>query len=106
LGEVRSGTAGSPCGARFRCAQWPRVSPLLAASPPGPPADTVLLGVDQRSANGRVRGLPQNSPIRSAPSKVGEHQDAEQLGAGSRTEGIQPFTKLALDVLQVHERGR
>jgi hypothetical protein len=30
----------------------------------------------------------------------------EQLGAGSRSQGIEPFTELPLDVLQVHEGER
>jgi hypothetical protein len=39
------------CGAGFRCAQWPRLSPLLAASSQGPPAGTVLLGAISNSAD-------------------------------------------------------
>jgi hypothetical protein len=66
----------------------------------------VLLAVDSSSAKARVFGLPQNSPIRSARSKSGEHQDAEQLGAGTRPEGVQVFPDAAFDVREVHERER
>jgi hypothetical protein len=38
--------------------------------------------------------------------RVGEHQDVEKLGAGSRTERVQALAKSALDVLQVHEGER
>jgi hypothetical protein len=38
--------------------------------------------------------------------EVGQHQDVEQLSAGSRTEGVEAFTELSLDVLQVHKSER
>ena len=38
--------------------------------------------------------------------EVGQHQDVEQLGPGSRTEGVEAFTELSLDVLQVHKSER
>jgi len=38
--------------------------------------------------------------------QVGEHQEAEQLGAGSRPEGVKSLTELTLELLQVHGIGR
>jgi len=40
------------------------------------------------------------------PLEVGEHQDVEQLGAGSGAEGVEAFTELTLDLLQVREGER
>ncbi len=34
--------------------------------------------------------------------EVGEHQDVEQLGAGGGSEGVEAFTELTLDLLEVH----
>jgi hypothetical protein len=48
------------------------------------------------SAKVRVLGFPQYSPIRSARSKPGEHQDVEQFGAGSRPEGVEALLQPAL----------
>ena len=31
--------------------------------------------------------------------EVGEHEDVEQLGAGSRTQGVEALTELALEFL-------
>jgi len=36
--------------------------------------------------------------------EVGEHQDVEQLGAGSRAEGVQAFSKSALKIVGSHGR--
>jgi hypothetical protein len=44
------------------------------------------------SAKARLSGWPQNSPIRSTPSKSGEHEDVDQLGAGSGSERIETLT--------------
>jgi hypothetical protein len=41
-----------------------------------------------RSATVRVFGFPQ-SAVRVGAIEVGEHEDVEQLGAGSRREGLE-----------------
>ena len=65
-------------------------------------------------AEGRVRvdqQLGEGSALRLAPEladpvgplEVGQHQDVEQLGAGSGAERVEALAELPLDVLQVHE---
>jgi hypothetical protein len=61
------------------------------------PQCPILLAVDQE--------LGEASALRVAPEladpvvslEVGEHQDVEQLGAGSRTEGVKALTEPALE---------
>jgi hypothetical protein len=50
------------------------------------------------------RGARRPSSRQDDPARfeVGEHQDVEQLGAGSGTESVEALTELSLDVLQVH----
>jgi hypothetical protein len=50
------------------------------------PKDSILLAVDQEFCEGAtLRVAPELSdPV--SPLEVGEHEDVEQLGAGSRTE--------------------
>jgi hypothetical protein len=70
------------------------------------PKNPVLLAVDQQLAERAGLGV---APVGADPIgslEVGEHEDVEQLGAGSRTEGDQALTELALDLLQVHGIGR
>jgi len=62
----------------------------------------VLLAVDQELGEGATLRVAQNSPIRSGRSKVGEHQDVEQRGAGSRHEGGQALTELSLELVGTH----
>jgi hypothetical protein len=86
-------TAGSPCGAGSRGRQCPgycssggppsasRLAPLSASRPP-------------RSRSGVRRTCESpDSPPELADSvgslEVGEHQDMEQFGAGSGTEGVE-----------------
>jgi hypothetical protein len=38
------------------------------------------------------------------PFEVGEHEDVEQLGAGSRTEGVEAFSESALELIGTHGR--
>ena len=56
------------------------------------PERPVLLAVDQELGLGAALrvGPELSDPFGSL--EVGEHQDVEKLGAGSRTEGIQPLT--------------
>jgi hypothetical protein len=50
----------------------------------------------------RVSGCPQNELDRVGPVEVGEHEDVEQLGAGSRTEGVQALPEAALQLIRPH----
>jgi hypothetical protein len=52
----------------------------------------VLLAVDQQLGEGPGLWVPSVGADRICPVEVGERQDAEQLGAGSGTEGIQSLT--------------
>jgi hypothetical protein len=59
-----------------------------------------------------VLEIGEGAALRIAPEladpvgalEVGEGQDVEQLGAGSRTEGVESLTELRLEVVQVHGR--
>jgi hypothetical protein len=50
------------------------------------------------SAKARLLGFPQNL----GPIEVGQHQDVEELRAGSGTEGVEALTELGLDLLEVN----
>ena len=58
--------------------------------------------------------LAEGATLRVAPEladpvgslEVGEHEYVEQLGPWNWTEGVEPLTEFALDVLQVHGIGR
>jgi hypothetical protein len=66
------------------------------------PEAPILLAVDQElGERPRLRVPPELAEAVGA-LEVGEHQDVEQLGAGSRTEGVHPIAQDSLDVLQVH----
>jgi hypothetical protein len=70
------------------------------------PKDAILLAVDQElGESATLRVAPELSDS-VGPLEVGKHQDVEWLGAASRSQGIEPFTELPLDVLQVHEGER
>ena len=62
------------------------------------PERPVLLAVDQQLGEGAaLRVAPELAdPVGSL--EVGEHQDVEQLGAGSRPEGVQALLEPALDL--------
>ena len=70
------------------------------------PERPILLAVDQQLGEGpALRVAPELSdPVGSL--EVGKHQDVEQLGAGSGTEGVETFAELTFDLLQVHELER
>jgi hypothetical protein len=38
--------------------------------------------------------------------EVGKHQDVEELGTGSGTEGVEPLPQGSFELLEVHEGGR
>jgi hypothetical protein len=51
----------------------------------------------------RLFGFRPYEPIASTPLEVGEHEDVEQLGAGSRTERVQSFAQSALQLVGTHD---
>ena len=62
-----------------------------------------LLAVDQEFGEGAAfRVAPElTDPV--GPFEVGEHQDVEQLGAGSGAECVEAFTEPSFDLLHGHE---
>jgi len=94
----------------------PKVPPVSGPSPSVtislPPATSprAPLGVSDppRSRSGaRRRRGSAGSPELSDPVgslEVGEHQDVEQLGAGSRSERVQTFSEPALKLVGSHGR--
>jgi hypothetical protein len=54
----------------------------------------------------RVFGFPQKLADPIGSFEVGEHQNVEQLGAGSGAECVEALTEFALDLLEVHGIGR
>jgi len=64
----------------------------------------VLLAVDQELGEGAaLRVAPELSdPV--CPLEVGEHEDMEELGTRSWTEGLQAFAKPALTLVGSHDR--
>jgi hypothetical protein len=66
------------------------------------PERPVLLAVDQELAEGpRLRVAPELSDAVGA-LEVGQHQDVEEFGAGSGTEGVQALPKSALQLIGPH----
>jgi hypothetical protein len=68
------------------------------------PKDPVLLAVDQEFGEGACLRVP---PIGADPVgavEVGEHQDVEQLGAGSRAESLQTLLQSTLKLVGTHEQ--
>ena len=70
------------------------------------PERPVLLAVDQELGEGAaLRVAPELSdPVGSL--EVGQHEDVEQLGAGSRPEGVQALAESALELITLHGIGR
>jgi hypothetical protein len=54
----------------------------------------------------RIFGFPQELADPVGSLEVGEHQDVQEFGTGSRTEGVEALTEFALDLLEVHGIGR
>jgi hypothetical protein len=52
--------------------------------------------------------MPMNSTIRTRsvgyPLEIGEHEDVEQLGAGSGAEGVETGTESAVEFIASHRR--
>jgi hypothetical protein len=61
---------------------------------------------DQQLGEGAGLRVPPELADPVGPVEVGEHQDVEELGAGSRPERAESLTELTLALLQVHGIGR
>ena len=68
---------------------WTRAGRLSQHPDEHRPEYPVFLAVDQELGEGSALGVAPElaDPVR--PLEVGEHEDVEQLGAGSRTEGVE-----------------
>jgi hypothetical protein len=53
------------------------------------PKRSVLLAVDQQFGEGSALRVTPELADPLGPLEVGQHEDVEQLGAGSRAEGVQ-----------------
>ena len=53
------------------------------------PKRPVLLAVDQQLGEGPALRVAPELGYPVGPLEVGEHEDVEEFGAGSRTEGVQ-----------------
>ena len=64
----------------------------------------VLLAVDKQLGEGATLGVASefSDPVGSV--EVGQHEDVEQLGAGSRPEGVQTFPESAFELIGPHTR--
>ena len=52
-------------------------------------------------SEGAGLGFPQQDPI-IGPVEVGQHEDVEQLGAGSGAEGVETLAESAFKIIGVH----
>jgi hypothetical protein len=79
----------------------------VAGCPAGVGVVALIPVARRQSRVQRKRGSLGNSRTRRSVrrGRVGQHQDVEQLGAASGTEGIEPFTELPLYLVQVHGMG-
>ena len=64
----------------------------------------ILLAVDQQLGEGAALRVAPELADPVGPLEVGEHQDVEQLGAGSRPEGVQAFTESAFELIGAQMR--
>ena len=62
----------------------------------------VLLAVDQQLGEHPARRAGPELADSLCSFEVGEHQDVEQLGSGSRPEGVQALTQSALKLVGSH----
>jgi hypothetical protein len=66
------------------------------------PERPVLLAVDQELGEGSALWVAPELSDPVGSLEVRQHQDAEQFGAGSRTEGVEAFTEAALEFVWTH----
>jgi hypothetical protein len=67
------------------------------------PRRLILLQVDQQLAEAPSLRVPPELADPVGPLEVGEHQDVEQFGPGSRTEGVQALPEAALKLIGSHD---
>jgi hypothetical protein len=84
----------------------PSVSPIRLPQHPNQHRSQrpILLAVDQQLGEGATLGVPPELADPVGLLEVGEHQDAEQLGARSGTEGVQAFPESALELIGTNGR--
>jgi hypothetical protein len=66
------------------------------------PERPILLAVDQQVGERPSRRVPSVGLDHAHSLEVREHQDVEQLGAGSRTEGVEAGSESALEFVGAH----
>ena len=91
-----SGVTSSTCGFAERSPKSPAADPAEHADEHRPQRP-VLLAVDKQLGEGAALriGPELSDPVGSL--EVGEHEDVEQFGAGSRSESIQTLPQSAFD---------
>jgi hypothetical protein len=68
------------------------------------PERPVLLAVDQELGEGTALWVAPELSDPVCPLEVGEHEDMEELGTRSGTEGLQAFAKPPLTFVGSHDR--
>jgi hypothetical protein len=68
------------------------------------PERPVLLAVDQELGEGAALWVTPELSDPVCPLEVGEHEDMEELGTRSGTQGLQAFAKPALTLVGSHDR--
>ena len=71
---------------------WTRAVGFLQHPDEHRPERPVLLAVDQELGEGPRLRIPPELADPVGAVEVGEHQEVEQLGAGSRPEGVQALS--------------
>jgi hypothetical protein len=66
------------------------------------PERPVLLAVDQKLGEGAALRVGPELADPLGPPEGREHEDVEQLGAGSRPEGVQAGTESAIELVGSH----
>jgi hypothetical protein len=64
----------------------------------------ILLAVDQQLGEGAALRVASELADPVGLLEVGEHQDVEELGATSRTEGVEALPESALELVGPHGR--
>jgi hypothetical protein len=67
------------------------------------PERPVLLAVDQELCEGTTLRVAPELADPIGALEVGEHEDVEQLGARSRTEGVQALAEAAFEFIGTHQ---
>jgi hypothetical protein len=70
------------------------------------PERPALLAVDQQRGDGAALRVAPELADPLGAFEVGQHEDVEELGAGSATEGIETLPEPALEFVRPHWRKR